>query len=127
MPIESPLRRYAYACGALTQACGECDWAQDGHHRELARCPACDAELKRVAIHFGGLLIVKRHGNFDLYTRGGGSVTIEEADVPDAIQFFCRHADDFRRDDWQSPARVRRVDNARHFETLCLEAWVGPG
>jgi hypothetical protein len=127
LPIESPLSRYSYATGELIQACPECDWAQAGHHKELAHCPACDAPLgDHVALRVGDALVVYTGKRFDLRSRDGGCVSIEQADYPDVIAFMCTHGTDYRSDIRWGVPRVRRVLKSRDFLQTCLDAWNAP-
>lgn len=117
MPIPDPLRSVLYESGGLVQACPDCDWAQRGHKAEMSRCPACGAALGApVAIAFGGMTVIYDGRNFDLYTRSGGMISIERNDLPEILQFMCRHADDIRTGKLIHDAgHARRIPKHKHF------------
>ena len=120
MPIPDPLRGYSYESGGLVQACGECDWAQCGHRRELGDCPQCGERLTApVAIELGGTAVVYTGRNFVIHDASGRSVVLERADYPEIIQFLARHAEDLRTGrpiDDAGP--IRRIDKTREFEDM---------
>jgi hypothetical protein len=97
MTILDPLRSPIYESGGLIQQCENCHWAQRGHKRELTECPLCGESLApHVAIAFGGIGVVYRGKDFDVITNNGGFVTLQENDVPEIVQFICKHARDRR-------------------------------
>jgi len=116
MTIPDPLRDRSYACGELVQYCSECDWAQRGHRCELFECPLCGAPLPaEMAIEFGGVALVRQLTGFDILAAGGGRVAFENADLPEIIQFLCRHSEDIRNASYSPPAHVRRIDKTREI------------
>lgn len=111
MPILDPLRGPYYESGGLIQKCDECHWAQKGHKAELRECPECGADLgKCIALTFGGLAIVYLGKNFYVYQNCGGSISIEENDLPEVIRFLCTHGFDRR-----TGQLVRDVGNPRRI------------
>ena len=118
MPITDPLRSPIYETGTLLQACGACAWAQRGHRSELLSCPVCDTALGApLAIMFGGLAVMKRAYNFEIFDRQDRRVVLEAADLTEIIQFLCRHTKDNRTGtpmhDIEQP---RRVAKRQYFE-----------
>lgn len=118
MPISDPLRSPIYETGTLIQACDACSWMQRGHRSELSHCPLCGVELRApFAIQFGGLAVMKRAYNFEVFDREFRRVVLEDADLPEIIQFLCRHTQDTRTgtplSDIEKP---RRVAKRRHFQ-----------
>lgn len=119
MPIPDPLRDRSYACGDLLQFCDECDWAQRGHRCELSECPNCGEALpSMLAIEFGGTAVVRRVGGFEIIGNNGQRTLLENADLPEILQFMCRHAEDIRSASYNPPARVVRVDKTREIEGM---------
>ena len=111
MPIIDPLRNPFYESGGLVQQCQACEWAQRGHKIEIVDCPLCGEPLgASLALTFGGIGVVHLARNFDIYTRCGGWVSLEQNDLPEIVQFICRHAVDRRTGtlvrDVGSPRRI---------------------
>ncbi len=111
MPIIDPLRNPFYESGGLVQQCKECQWAQRGHKLEVVDCPLCGRTLgPALALTFGGLGVVYNSRNFDVFQLGGGWVSLEQNDLPEIVQFICRHAKDCRTGkmvhDVGSPRRI---------------------
>lgn len=97
MAITDPLQSRWYQYGWLVQQCSACHWAQRGHTIELVDCPECGQPIgDQVAISFGGLFLSLRHRGFSLINSCGGKAIIQENDVPETIQFLCRHGKDIR-------------------------------
>jgi hypothetical protein len=111
MPILDPLRSPIYESGGLIQQCDHCRWAQRGHKVELIDCPQCGQRLgKQLALGFGGMGVVYLGKNFEIFQRIGGWVSLEENDLPEIVQFLCKHGFDRRTGhiarDAGSPRRI---------------------
>lgn len=108
MAISDPLQSRWYQYGWLVQQCDGCHWAQRGHKIELVDCPECGQPLgDQVAISFGGLFLSLRHRGFGLINSCGGRAIIQENDVPETIQFLCRHGKDIRQGRVGPPTETR--------------------
>ena len=121
MPISDPLRTQIYETGTLIQACNACSWAQRGHRSEVHDCPLCGTALTTpLAIMFGGLVVMKRAYNVEIFDRQRHSVVLEAADLTEIVQFLCRHCDDNRTGtplkDIEQPRRIaKRRQLEDHF------------
>lgn len=117
MPISDPLRSLIYESGGLIQACSKCAWAQRGHKAELTDCPDCGQSLDApLAIRFGGLTVIYDGTNFQLHSSNGGFVVMERADMPEIVQFLCRHTQDLRTGSLiHDDGRARRIQNHPQF------------
>lgn len=119
MPIPDPLRDRSYACGDLVQCCDECDWAQRGHRCELVECPQCGASLPQLlAIEFGGTALVRRVSGIDVIAANGARTHLENADLPEIVQFLCRHTDDIRSSAYNPAPRISRIEKTREMEGM---------
>jgi hypothetical protein len=127
MAITDPLQSRWYQYGWLVQQCNACNWAQRGHTIELVDCPECGTPIgDQVAISFGGLFLSLRRRGFELLNSCGGKAIIQESDVPETIQFLCRHGNDIRNGRVDAPSQDRNERSRRvrwrprmsdHFDT----------
>lgn len=117
MPIADPLRSPIYESGALVQQCNECLWAQRGHRCELVECPQCGQPLKGpLAIEFGGTAVMKLGDNIEIFDNSKNWVVLQRGDLPEIIQFLCKHVDDTRTGTpILEPGRARRIEWRKQF------------
>ena len=105
MTIADPLRNPRYQQGQLLQECAACQRRFGGHNSELVNCPLCGATTfgRRLALEFGGLLLVYDGTRFRLHPSFDSSFAlIDEADIADSLRFLCLHDKDYR----QPPERI---------------------
>jgi hypothetical protein len=126
MTIADPLRNARYVIGRLLQQCEACGRRYAGHNAELIRCPDCAGNNfgRRIALEFGGLLLVYDGTRFRLHPNCDSPfATIDEADIGDSLRFLCLHGKDFRPPDARiadvPPQRLSASDPAaRHLRRV---------